>query len=162
GAAGLSGRINTVMQTCFFALSGLLPLDQAILAIKNGIQKAYGKRGEIVVEKNFTAVDQSVAALAEVPVPGAATSTVAMRPPVPAGAPEFVRLVSSRLIAGEGDQLPVSALPVDGTWPSGSAQWEKRDLAEAVPVWDPDICIQCGKCVLVCPHAVIRAAVYAP
>ena len=161
-AAGLGGRINTVMQTCFFALSGLMPLEQAILAIKHGIQAAYGKRGEIVVEKNFAAVDQSVAALAEVPVPGAATSAIRMRPPVPAGAPEFVQLVSSRLIAGEGDQLPVSALPVDGTWPSGSTQWEKRDLAMEVPVWDSELCIQCGKCVLVCPHAVIRAAVYAP
>ena len=160
--AGLGGRINTVMQACFFALSGLMPQDQAVTAIKHGIQKSYGKRGEVVVERNFAAVDASVAALSEVAVPAVATSRIPMRPAVPAGAPEFVQLVSARLIAGEGDALPVSALPADGAWPAGTTQWEKRDLAHEVPVWDPDICIQCGKCVLVCPHAVVRAAVYAP
>jgi pyruvate-ferredoxin/flavodoxin oxidoreductase len=160
--AGIGGRINTVMQTCFFALSNLMPLDQAVAAIKDSIEKSYGKRGEVVVEKNCAAVDQAVAALSEVSVPGAVTSRIPMRPAVPAGAPEFVQLVSARLIAGQGDAVPVSALPADGTWPSGTTRWEKRDLALEVPVWDPDICIQCGKCVLVCPHAVVRAVVYEP
>jgi pyruvate-ferredoxin/flavodoxin oxidoreductase len=160
--AGLGGRINTVMQTCFFALSGLMPLPEAIAAIKRGIARSYGKRGEIILEKNFAVVDQAAANLHAVTVPDRATSQIPMRPPVPAGAPEFVQLVSARLIAGEGDSLPVSTVPADGTWPSGTAQWEKRDLAVLVPAWDPEICIQCGKCVLVCPHAVIRAAVYEP
>ena len=160
--AGLGGRINTVMQTCFFALTGVMPLPEAVAAIKRGIARSYGKRGEIIVEKNFAVVDQAVANLHPVTVPDRATSRIPMRPPVPAGAPEFVQLVSARLIAGEGDSLPVSAVPADGTWPSATAQWEKRDLSLQIPVWDPEICIQCGKCVLVCPHAVIRAAVYEP
>ncbi len=139
-----------------------MPLAEATDAIKRGIEKSYGKRGEVIVAKNFAAVDATLANLHEVTVPATVTSRIPMRRPVPVGAPEFVQLVSARLIAGEGDQLPASAVPVDGTWPTGTTQWEKRDLASDVPAWDPDICIQCGKCVLVCPHAVIRAAVYEP
>jgi len=161
-AAGLGGRINTVMQVCFFALSGVLPRDEAIAAIKTSIRKTYAKRGEVIVEKNFAAVDAALAGLAEVPVPAKATSRLGMRPAVARGAPEFVQLVTSRIIEGRGDLLPVSALPSDGTWPSGTAQWEKRSIAAEVPSWDQDICIQCGKCILVCPHAVIRATVCEP
>ncbi len=160
--AGLGGRINTVMQVCFFGLTGLMPLPDAIAAIKRGIEKSYGQRGEVIVAKNFAAVDAALARLREVTIPAAVTSRIAMRRAVPAGAPEFVQLVSARLIAGDGDQLPVSALPADGAWPTGTTRWEKRDLAAEVPVWDSEICIQCGKCVLVCPHAVIRAAVCEP
>jgi pyruvate-ferredoxin/flavodoxin oxidoreductase len=160
--AGMGGRINTVMQTCFFALADVLPRDEAIAAIKHAIEKTYGKRGEAVVQRNRAAVDATLAELHEVRVPAAVTSVLERRAPVPAAAPEFVRRVTGALIAGEGDALPVSALPADGTYPSGTAQWEKRAIAIDVPVWDADICIQCGKCVLVCPHSVIRATVYAP
>ncbi len=160
--AGMAGRINTVMQTCFFALSGVLPQDEAIAAIKRAIAKTYGRRGAAVVDKNCAAVDVALAHLHEVTIPAAATSQLLRRPAVPAEAPAFVHAVTARLIDGDGDQLPVSAMPVDGTYPTGTAQWEKRALATEVPVWDADICIQCGKCVLVCPHAVIRAKVYAP
>jgi pyruvate-ferredoxin/flavodoxin oxidoreductase len=161
-AAGMGGRVNTIMQTCFFALSGVLPPEVAVAAIKASIRKAYGRRGEAVVRKNFAAVDAALADLHEVPVPAVATSTLARRPPVPAAAPAFVRDVTARVIAGEGDQLPVSALPHDGTYPSGTARWEKRNIAAEIPTWDAALCIQCGKCVLVCPHAVIRAKVCAP
>ncbi|MCC6763667.1 MAG: pyruvate:ferredoxin (flavodoxin) oxidoreductase, partial [Deltaproteobacteria bacterium] len=160
--AGMGGRINTVMQTCFFALAGVLPREEAIAAIKRGIAKAYGRRGEAVVRKNCAAVDMTLAELHEVAVPAAASSAVARRAAVPTEAPAFVRDVTARIIAGRGDDVPVSALPVDGTYPTGTAQWEKRALATEVPVWDEDICIQCGKCVLICPHAVIRAKVYEP
>ena len=160
--AGMGGRINTVMQTCFLALAGVLPRDQAIAAVKQSIEKAYGKRGEAVVRRNWAAVDVALEHLHEVPVPGEATSRIARRPAVPAEAPAFVQRVIAPLIAGEGDGLPVSALPADGTYPSGTARWEKRAIATEVPVWDADICIQCGKCVLVCPHAVIRGKVYVP
>ena len=159
---GLGGRINTVMQACFFGLAKLMPIDEGLAAIKRGIARTYGKRGEVVVEKNYAAVDRAVERMKEVPVPAAVTSRIPMRPPVPAGAPEFVQLVSARLIAGDGDALPVSALPADGCWPTGTSQWEKRDLAAEVPEWDESICIQCGKCVLVCPHAVIRSVVCDP
>jgi pyruvate-ferredoxin/flavodoxin oxidoreductase len=158
--AGMGGRVNTVMQTCFFALAGILPTDDAIAAIKHSIEKTYGRRGEAVVKKNWAAVDSALAALHEVSIPAAATSTVARPPLVPATAPAFVREVTATLMAGEGDRLPVSALPVDGTWPVGTARWERRRIADAVPVWDEQLCIQCGKCVLVCPHAVIRATLY--
>jgi pyruvate-ferredoxin/flavodoxin oxidoreductase len=157
---GMGGRINTVMQTCFFAISGVLPREEAIAAIKHSIEKTYGKRGRVVVEKNFAAVDATLANLREVRVPERVTSTFDLRPPVAAGAPEFIQKVTAEMIAGRGDELPVSALPVDGTYPSGSAKWEKRNIALEIPVWDEKICIQCGKCVLVCPHAVIRAKVY--
>jgi pyruvate-ferredoxin/flavodoxin oxidoreductase len=160
--AGMGGRINTIMQTCFFAISGVLPRDNAIAAIKHSIEKTYGKRGEAVVRKNFAAVDAALAHLNQVAVPAAATATKDMRPPVPAEAPEFLRRVTAMMIVGEGDALPVSAMPVDGSYPTGTAQWEKRNIALEIPVWDQELCIQCGKCVLVCPHAVIRAKIYDP
>ncbi|HVB28827.1 MAG TPA: pyruvate:ferredoxin (flavodoxin) oxidoreductase [Terriglobia bacterium] len=160
GEAGMGGRINTVMQTCFFALSGVLPRDEAIRQIKHSIEKTYGKRGETIVQKNFAAVDQALANLHEVPVTQQATSGFDIQPPVPPRAPEFVRNVTSRIIAGEGDLLPVSAFSPDGTFPTGTAKWEKRNIALEIPVWDADLCIQCGKCVMVCPHSVIRAKVY--
>jgi pyruvate-ferredoxin/flavodoxin oxidoreductase len=157
---GMGVRINTIMQTCFFAISGVLPRDEAIAKIKEAIRDTYGKRGEAVVQKNFAAVDAALAHLHQIKVPDQATSSIEMPPVVPPEAPEFVQKVTAKIIAGEGDSLPVSAMPVDGTYPSGTTQWEKRNIAQEVPVWEPDICIQCGKCVLVCPHAVIRAKVY--
>jgi pyruvate-ferredoxin/flavodoxin oxidoreductase len=157
---GMGGRINTIMQTCFFAISGVLPRDEAIAAIKHTIEKTYGKRGESVVRKNFAAVDEALSHLYEVPVPGKVTALFDIRPPVPSAAPEFVQKVTARIIAGEGDELPVSAMPIDGTFPIATAQWEKRNIALEIPVWDEELCIQCGKCVLVCPHSVIRAKVY--
>jgi pyruvate-ferredoxin/flavodoxin oxidoreductase len=158
--AGLGGRINTVMQTCFFAISGVLPKDEAIAAIKDAIRHTFGRRGEDVVQQNFAAVDSSLAGLHEVPVPAQATSTFDLRLPVPKEAPAFVQNVTAEIIAGRGDALPVSAMPVDGTFPTGTARWERRNIALEIPVWDEKLCIQCGKCVLVCPHAVIRAKVY--
>ncbi|HEX8968923.1 MAG TPA: pyruvate:ferredoxin (flavodoxin) oxidoreductase [Chloroflexota bacterium] len=161
--SGMGGRVNTIMQTCFFALSGALPRDEAIAAIKHSIEKTYGKRGEAVVRRNFLAVDQALEHLHEVTVLGAAaTSSVNMRLPVAREAPDFVQRVTAKMIAGVGDELPTSALPADGTYPSGTAQWEKRNIALEIPVWDPDICIQCDKCIMVCPHAVIRARIYPP
>ncbi|MCC6380953.1 MAG: pyruvate:ferredoxin (flavodoxin) oxidoreductase [Dehalococcoidia bacterium] len=157
---GMGGRINTIMQTCFFAISGVLPREEAIAAIKYSIQKTYGKRGESVVQKNFAAVDATLDQLFEVQVPEAVSSTIQLRPVVPAAAPGFVQNFTARIIAGEGDDLPVSAMPIDGTFPSATAQWEKRNIALDIPVWDEQLCIQCGKCVLVCPHSVIRAKVY--
>ena len=157
---GMGARVNTIMQTCFFAISGVLPREEAIAAIKHAIEKTYGKRGESVVRKNFAAVDEALSHLSEVKVPAQATSAFDMRPPVPAGAPEFVQKVTARIIAGEGDELPVSAMPIDGTFPTATTQWEKRNIALEIPEWDEILCIQCGKCVLVCPHAVIRAKVY--
>ncbi len=157
---GMGGRINTIMQTCFFAISGVLPRDEAIAAIKESIYKTYGKRGEKVVQANYQAVDDTLANLFEVPVPSQATSALELPPPVPAAAPDFVQKVTAEIIAGRGDLLPVSAMPVDGTFPVGTAQWEKRNLALEIPIWDPDVCIQCGKCALVCPHATIRIKVY--
>ncbi|HEY3443571.1 MAG TPA: pyruvate:ferredoxin (flavodoxin) oxidoreductase [Paludibaculum sp.] len=159
-ATGMGSRINTVMQTCFFAISGVLPREEAIKQIKYSIQKTYGKRGESVVAKNYAAVDQTLANLQEVVVPATVTSTQAMRPNVPAQAPAFVKDVLGAMIAGDGDSLPVSAMPNDGTYPSGTAMWEKRNIALEIPVWDEALCIQCGKCVLVCPHATIRAKIY--
>jgi pyruvate-ferredoxin/flavodoxin oxidoreductase len=159
---GLGGRINTVMQTCFFALSGVMPRGDAIAAIKRAIAKSYGKRGEAVVAKNFAAVDSALDHLHEVRVPGRITSTTERRTPVPAEAPAFVRTVTAAMLGGEGDRLPVSALPADGTYPSATTRWEKRNIALEIPVWDPVLCIQCGKCVLVCPHATIRAKVCEP
>jgi pyruvate-ferredoxin/flavodoxin oxidoreductase len=159
---GMGVRINTIMQTCFFAISGVLPRDEAIAAIKHAIEKTYGRRGESVVQKNFAAVDAALGHLHEVKVPDRVTSTFDLRPAVPAEAPEFVQKVLAGIIAGKGDSLPVSVFPVDGTFPSATAQWEKRNIALEIPVWDEALCIQCGKCVLVCPHAVIRAKVYDP
>ncbi|MGQ9541045.1 MAG: pyruvate:ferredoxin (flavodoxin) oxidoreductase [Armatimonadota bacterium] len=157
---GLGVRINTIMQTCFFALSGVLSREEAIAKIKEAIRKTYGRRGEAVVQQNFAAVDAALDNLYEVKVPAQGTSTFDRPPVVPEHAPEFVKRVTAELIAGRGDQLPVSAFPVDGTYPVGTAAWEKRNIALEVPVWEPDICIQCGKCVYICPHAVIRAKVY--
>jgi pyruvate-ferredoxin/flavodoxin oxidoreductase len=158
----MGGRINTIMQPCFFALSGVLPRDEAIAAIKRAIKDTYAKRGDAVVQKNIAAVDSALDHLHEVQVPSQATSTFDVRPPAPPEAPEFVRKVTAPMLAREGDTLPVSALPADGTYPSGTTQWEKSNLALEIPVWDADLCIQCGKCVLVCPHSVIRAKVYDP
>jgi pyruvate-ferredoxin/flavodoxin oxidoreductase len=159
---GMGGRISTIMQAAFFAVTGILPQEKAITAIKKAIQKTFGKRGEAVVQKNYAAVDAALSRLVEVKVPVAATSTTSLRPTVSSKAPEFVRDVTARMIEGQGDDLPVSKLPHDGTYPSGTTQWEKRNIALEIPVWDADICIQCGKCVLVCPHAVIRSKVYSP
>ena len=160
--AGMGNRINTVMQTCFFAISGVLPKEEAITKIKEAIQKTYGKKGADVVAKNHGAVDAALAHLHEVPVPAQATSKLKMPPVVSPEAPEFVRNVTATMIAAKGDTLPVSAFPPDGTWPLGTTQWEKRNIAEFIPVWDEKICIQCNKCVMVCPHAAIRAKVYDP
>jgi pyruvate-ferredoxin/flavodoxin oxidoreductase len=159
---GMGGRINTIMQTCFFAISGVLPRDRAIEEIKRTIKKTYGKRGEAVVKANFEAVDQTLANLHEVKVPAKATSTLTRRPPISVAAPKFVREVLGPMLALDGDSLPVSALPVDGTFPTGTTQWEKRNITLEIPVWEPDLCIQCGKCSFVCPHAVIREKVYDP
>ncbi len=159
--SGMGGRINTIMQTCFFAVSGVLPREEAIEAIKDSIRKTYGKKGDEIVQMNLNAVDRTIGHLNEVEVPAeVGSSLVVMCPPVPPQAPEFVRNVLGKMIAGRGDDLPVSALPLDGTYPTGTARWEKRNLAQEVPVWDSSVCIQCGKCVLVCPHAVIRSKVY--
>jgi pyruvate-ferredoxin/flavodoxin oxidoreductase len=160
--AGVGGRINTIMQTCFFAISGVLPRDEAMAAIKRSIEETYGRRGDGVVAKNFAAVDAALAHLHELAIPGQPTAVSDLRPAVPAEAPPFVREVAAQMIAGRGDRLPVSALPADGTYPTGTARWEKRDIALEIPAWDETLCIQCGKCVLVCPHAVIRAKVYPP
>ncbi|MFH1833859.1 MAG: pyruvate:ferredoxin (flavodoxin) oxidoreductase, partial [bacterium] len=157
---GMGVRINTIMQTCFFAISGILPQDKAIAYIKDAIQKSYGKRGPQIVEMNFNAVDQAVANLHEVKIPAEATSRMEVPPPVSSEAPEFVQRFTGTIIAGLGDTLPVSAMPVDGTFPTGTTQWEKRNIALDIPVWDPDVCIQCGKCALICPHAAIRTKVY--
>jgi pyruvate-ferredoxin/flavodoxin oxidoreductase len=157
---GMGSRVNTIMQTCFFAISGILPRDEAIEQIKKAIEKTYGKRGEAVVLKNYAAVDQTLINLHEIKVPSKVTSTITRRAPVPAEAPAFVRDVLGPMIAFEGDTLPVSAMPVDGTFPTGTTKWEKRNIALDIPVWESDLCIQCGKCVFVCPHAVIRHKVY--
>ncbi|MGA9116271.1 MAG: pyruvate:ferredoxin (flavodoxin) oxidoreductase [Bacteroidota bacterium] len=159
---GMGGRINTIMQTCFFAISGVLPREQAIEAIKNSIKKTYGRKGDEIVRQNFAAVDQTLANLFEVPVPAEVTSTLGMPPVVSEEAPEFVKNVTARIIAGFGDSLPVSAFSCDGTWPVATARWEKRNIALEIPVWDERWCIQCNKCVLVCPHAAIRVKVCEP
>jgi pyruvate-ferredoxin/flavodoxin oxidoreductase len=177
---GMGSRINTIMQTCFFAISGVLPREQAIAEIKRSIKKTYGKRGEAVVQRNYAAVDRTLEHLHEVDVrrwtkdEGRRTmdanqssvvyglSSIRRRPPVPEQAPAFVRDVLGPMIAGRGDSLPVSALPSDGVYPPGTAQWEKRNIALEIPKWDADLCIQCGKCSFVCPHAVIRSKLYEP
>jgi len=158
--AGMGTRINTIMQTCFFAISGVLPREEAIEQIKKAIKKTYGKRGEAVVKKNFAAVDAALAHLYKVELPATPSSEFDLIPSISPAAPEFVRNVLGEIAAGRGDQLPVSAIPAGGTFPTGTAQWEKRNIAQFIPEWDKDLCIQCGKCVMVCPHAVIRAKVY--
>jgi pyruvate-ferredoxin/flavodoxin oxidoreductase len=158
--AGMGTRINTIMQTCFFAISGVLPRDEAIEQIKKAIYKTYGKRGEAVVAKNYAAVDHALAHLEKVNLPATVSSNFDLIPPISPKAPKFVRDVLGEIAGGHGDLLPVSAIPAGGAFPSATAQWEKRNIAQFIPAWDKDLCIQCGKCVMVCPHAVIRAKVY--
>jgi pyruvate-ferredoxin/flavodoxin oxidoreductase len=160
--AGAGVRINTVMQTCFFAISRVLPRDEAIAKIKEAIVKSYGRKGQEVVERNFAAVDAALAHLHAVDVPGAVTATRRPAPIVSAAAPDFVQRVTAMMLANQGDLLPVSAFPVDGTWPVGTSKWEKRSIATEIPVWDQGLCIQCNKCTLVCPHAAIRVKVATP
>jgi|SaaInlV_110m_DNA_1040235.scaffolds.fasta_scaffold02612_3 pyruvate-ferredoxin/flavodoxin oxidoreductase len=157
--AGMGKRINTVMQSCFFAISEVLPREQAIAAMKQAVQVSYGKKGEAVVQQNFDAIDAALDHLHSITVPATVTSKLELKPTVSGDAPEFVQQVTGRLIAGEGDQLPVSAFPYDGTWPVGTTQWEKRNLAFEIPLWDESICIDCGKCPFVCPHSAIRSKV---
>jgi pyruvate-ferredoxin/flavodoxin oxidoreductase len=157
---GMGSRINTIMQTCFFAISGILPKEQAIASIKEAVEKTYGKKGKRIVELNFRAIDDTLAQLHEVPIPAQVSSTREKPLPVPADAPVFVRKVTGEIIAGRGDHIPVSLFPADGTYPLGTAAYEKRNLALEIPVWEPELCTQCGKCPLVCPHGVIRSKVY--
>jgi pyruvate-ferredoxin/flavodoxin oxidoreductase len=157
---GLKKRTNTVLQTCFFALSRVLPREEAIMQIKKSIRKTYESKGDEVVQQNFKAVDDSLSRLREVKVPTTVTSRFDRPPSVPANAPEFVRQVTAKMFEGHGDQIPVSLMPIDGTFPSGTAAWEKRNIADEVPVWRPDLCVQCGQCSFVCPHSVIRARYY--
>jgi pyruvate-ferredoxin/flavodoxin oxidoreductase len=159
---GMGGRINTIMQTCFFYLSGILPQQEAIAAIKKSIQDTYGHKGDEVVQQNFNAVDQTIANLHEIQVPARADSQIEKPPVVPPQAPDFVKNVTATIMAGRGDELPVSAMPDDGTWPTATTQWEKRNIALEIPVWDPVVCIQCGKCSISCPHASIRTKAYNP
>jgi pyruvate-ferredoxin/flavodoxin oxidoreductase len=159
-AAGMGSRMNTILQVCFFAISKVLPREQAIEAIRESIRDTYGKKGEEIVRKNMQAVDETLAHLFEVPVPVEVTSTSEIPPPFSPKAPQFEREVLGTIYAGKGDELPVSAFPIDGTFPVGTAKWEKRNLALEIPVWDTKTCIQCGKCAMVCPHAVIRIKVY--
>ncbi len=157
--ADMGNRINTIMQTCFFAISGVLPRDEAIIQIKQAIKKTYGKRGDVVLQ-NYAAVDAALAHLHRVTLPAHVSATFDLLPMFPREAPSFVTNVLGEMAAGRGDLLPVSALPPGGTFPTGTAHWEKRNIAHEIPVWDTELCIQCGKCVLVCPHAVIRAKVF--
>jgi pyruvate-ferredoxin/flavodoxin oxidoreductase len=159
-AAGLGGRINTIMQTCFFAISRVLPREEAIEQIKKAIRKSYAKKGEAVVAKNFAAADQTLAALHELKIPEEISSTRHAPPLVPEEAPDFVQRITSMMLANKGDLLPVSVFPPDGAWPSGTSRWEKRAIATEIPEWDAPLCIQCNKCVLICPHAAIRAKFY--
>lgn len=155
--ANMGKRINTIMQTCFFAISGVVPREQAIASIKDAVQATYGSKGQSVIDFNFRAIDATLANLQQMPVPKAVTSTFERAPLVDAGAPDFISRFTARLIAGEGDRIPVSMMPVDGSFPLGSAAYEKRKLALEIPVWDADLCTQCGKCTMVCPHAAIRS-----
>ncbi|MDH7605683.1 MAG: pyruvate:ferredoxin (flavodoxin) oxidoreductase, partial [Melioribacter sp.] len=157
---GMGSRVNTIMQTCFFAISGILPKDEAIQQIKNAIKKTYGAKGEEIVKKNFEAVDQTLENLHKIEVPEKATSSIELPPVVSDKAPDYVKNVLAKIMAGKGDLVKVSEMPVDGTFPSATTRWEKRNIALEVPEWDPEWCIQCGKCALVCPHAAIRIKVY--
>ncbi|MCL4477288.1 MAG: pyruvate:ferredoxin (flavodoxin) oxidoreductase [Nitrospirae bacterium] len=157
---GLGARINMIMQTAFFVISGIIPKEEAIKAIKTEIKKTYMKKGEKVIEMNYAAVNTALQNIVEVPVPDKVTGTMRVKPPVPEDAPEFVRDVTAKMIAGKGDELPVSAMPADGTWPTGTTQYEKRNIGVHVPIWEPDNCIQCGQCSFVCPHATIRIKAY--
>jgi len=157
---GLGARINVIMQTAFFKISNVLPLDTAVRAIKDAIRKTYGKKGEKVVQMNYAAVDKALERVYEVKVPDKVTSQKKMRPPVPEDAPDFIKEVTGELIALRGDKLPVSKMPVDGKFPTGTTQYEKRNVGVNIPVWEPDVCIQCGRCSLLCPHAAIRIKAY--
>ena len=157
---GMGSRINTIMQTCFFAISGVLPREDAIAKIKYSIKKTYGKKGDEVVQKNYQAVDQTLANLFEVKVPASVTQKAPLPPTVSPQAPAFVQKVTAMMMAGLGDELPVSAMPVDGTYPTGTTKWEKRNISQSVPGWIPELCTQCGMCSMVCPHGVIRAKTY--
>ena len=159
---GMGSRINTIMQTCYFAISGVLPRAEAIAKIKKAIEKTYGKMGAETIRRNFEAVDQTLARLHEIPLPGAVTASRGRPPLISEKAPDFVQKVTAVMMAGKGDLLPVSAFPVDGTWPVATGKWEKRAIALDIPVWDTTICIQCNMCALVCPHAAIRAKIYDP
>jgi len=159
---GLGPRINVIMQTAFFKITKIVPVDVAVKAIKDAVQKTYGAKGKKIVEMNNAAVDGTLERVYEVEVPARVTSTVKMQPPVPEDAPDFVKEVTAELIARRGDKLPVSKMPVDGQFPTGTTQYEKRNIAVNIPVWEPDICIQCGRCSLLCPHAAIRIKVYDP
>ncbi len=160
--AGLGGRINTIMQTCFFAISGVLPRDEAIEAIKHAIKKSYGAKGDKIVQMNYAAVDHTLAHLHQIPLEGKTVNGPALKPVVPDAAPDFVKEVTAMMIARKGDDIPVSKMPVDGTYPTATTQWEKRNIALEIPVWEPEVCIQCAKCAMACPHAVIRLKVYDP
>jgi pyruvate-ferredoxin/flavodoxin oxidoreductase len=156
----MAGRINTIMQTCFFALSGVLPPDEAIAQIKKSIEKTYLKKGRPVIEKNFKAVDKSLENLFQVEIPDKVTASKRKHQRIPKEAPEFVREITQMMITGQGDDIPVSAMPIDGTYPTGTSKWEKRNVSNRIAVWEPDICIQCGNCSFVCPHSVIRSKFY--
>jgi len=158
--ANLGTRLNTILQTCFFSISGILPQKEAIERIKQAIQKTYYHKGEKLVQMNFDAVDQAVANLHEVDYPKNVTSKGQLQAPIPDSAPDFVKNVLGKILAGKGDELPVSSFPVDGTFPTATTQWEKRNIASVVPAWDEELCTQCNKCVMICPHAAIRAKVY--
>ncbi len=158
-ATGMGSRINTVMQACFFALSGVLPRDEALEQIKNAIKKTYSKKGEEIVRRNFAAVDEAIVHMHEIPIPTEVTATESVHLSVSDSAPSFVKEVTALMMAGKGDQLPVSVFPPDGTWPLSTCQYEKRNIADTIPIWDPKVCIQCNKCALVCPHAAIRTKV---
>ena len=157
---GMGKRINTIMQTCFFAISGVLPQADAITAIKQAVEKTYGKKGERIVALNFKAIDETLASLSVVPLPTTVSSLFDITSTITVAAPDFVKRVTGNIIAGHGDALPVSVMPVDGTFPTGTAAYEKRNLALEIPVWDTDLCTQCGKCVMVCPHSVIRSKIF--
>ncbi len=157
---GLGPRVNTILQTCFFAISGVLPREEGIQRIRHSIEKSYGQKGSAVLQKNFAAVDTALKHLQEVAVPKNVTSKIEMRVFVPADAPDQIRRVAALQFAGRGDEIPVSALPIDGAYTGGTTQYEKRNIAFSVPVWKPDLCIQCGQCSIVCPHSVIRAKAY--
>ena len=159
---GLGTRINTIMQPCFFHLSGVLPEAEVVPQIKKAVEKTYGKRGRTIVERNLAAIDRAIEDLVKVTVPATTTGDLHRMPPLPEAAPDFVRRVTARMLEGEGDLLPVSALPVDGTWPTGTAKWEKRAIAQELPIWDASICIDCGKCAVTCPHTAIRIKVFTP
>jgi pyruvate-ferredoxin/flavodoxin oxidoreductase len=157
---GMGQRINTIMQTCFFAISKILPANEAITQIKKAVEKTYGRKGKRIIERNFAAIDATLASLHEVTAPGLANSSIQRHAPVSSQAPDFIQQVTGEIIAGRGDAIPVSFFPSDGTYPMNSSRWEKRNLAKEIPVWDEKLCIHCGKCPIVCPHAAIRSKVF--